>query len=178
MTTDTARKLFTPGRDIRGHGPSRRDERALPGRRREWSSNTILDAMALQDAGRWISSRARAAMLGRCWPALLVLALAWVAWLNAPRACALEESAWRDADAQLTRLMIRTHRAPVLAARPPHLSAQTVSAGVVLAPAVEQQTFALHSAGAANELSWAKKELESSLAELRMCRRHGGAAVP
>jgi hypothetical protein len=53
--------------------------------------------------------------------------------------------------------MIRTHRAPVLT------------------PAVEQQTFALQSAGAASELHWAKRELESSLAELRMCRQHGRA---
>jgi hypothetical protein len=156
MTIDTARRLFTPVRDIRGYGPSRREERSRPGPRHEWSSNTILDAMALQDTGRWSSSRARAAALGRCWPALLVLALGWVAWLNAPSACSLEESAWRDADAQLTRLMIRTHRAPVLT------------------PAVEQQTFALQSAGAASELLRAKKVLESSLAELRMCRQHGG----
>jgi hypothetical protein len=91
-----------------------------------------------------------------------VLALAWVAWLNDPGACALEESAWRDADANLTRLMIRAHR-PRAAAR----GAQTALQNV------EQHTFGLHGAGAASDLLRAKQELESSLSELRMCRQGG-----
>jgi hypothetical protein len=123
-----------------------------------------------------MSSRARATRLGRWWPALLVLALAWVAWLNAPSACALEESAWRDADAQLTRLMIRAHRPPAFSSRAVALSASTrVASGEVAQEAVEQQAFALQSAGAANELIRAKKELEGSLSELRMCRQQGRA---
>jgi hypothetical protein len=39
--------------------------------------------------------------------------------------------------------------------------------------AVAQQTFTLHGAGSASELLRAKKELEGSLAELRMCRQQG-----
>ncbi len=107
--------------------------------------------MALRDTYSWTTSRASAVALGRWWPALLVLALAWVAWLNAPSECALEESVWRDADAQLTRLMIRAHRG----ARVPALQPQ--------------------SADANEDLLRAKRELESSLGELRMCR-HGGPA--
>jgi hypothetical protein len=115
------------------------------------------------------SSRARAATLGRWWPALLVLALAWVAWVNTPGACALEESAWRDADAYLTRLMIRAHRPPAFAAR------GNQPAGPM--PSVEQQAYALHGTGAATELLRAKQELESSLSELRMCRQGSGSSA-
>lgn len=179
MTTDTARRLFTLVRDTRSEGASRRDGRhALPGQRREWNSNAILGVMALQDTGSWTSSRARAAALGRWWPALLLLALAWVAWLNAPSACSLEESAWRDADTQLTRLMIRAHRAPAFSTQAVALSASAAVAAreaVAAGEAVAQQTFALQSAGSASELLRAKKELEGSLAELRMCRQRGRA---
>lgn len=95
-----------------------------------------------------------------------MLALAWVAWLNAPSACTLEESAWREADAHLTRLMIRAHRAPS--------PARSIALAAGSSPQlVEQQTFALQSADATDELLRAKRELESSLGELRMCRQGG-----
>ena len=176
MTTSTARRLFTPVRDIRRQRASRGDgRRALHGPQREWSSNTALDVMAPRDTSSWLSSRARPAALGRWWPALLLLALGWVAWLNAPSACALEESTWRDADAQLTRLMIRAHRPPAFSSRPAALSAAVhVAAREGNAEALEQQGFALQSAGAANELLRAKKELEGALTELRMCRQQSG----
>lgn len=167
MTT-TAHELFTPLGDIRGLGASRRGERtAQPRARQETSRKAVLEAMALRDTGTWMSSRARSAALGRWWPALLMLALAWVAWLNTPSACIVEESAWREADAHLTRLMIRAHRAPSGASRPVALAAATSP------QLVEQHTLALQSAGATEELLRAKRQLDSSLGELRMCRQGG-----
>jgi hypothetical protein len=138
----------------------------------------------LRDTGSWVSSRAQSARapavaIGRWWPALLVLALAWVAWLNAPSsACTLEESAWRNADAHLTRLMIRAHR-PLATLQPGHGQARTNSGATVPAGSlvVAEQTFALHAnataSANASELLRAKQELESSLGELRMCRQGG-----
>lgn len=165
MTT-TARRLCTPLRDTRERGSARRNERtARPGTPQD-PSREVLEASVLHDTGSWRCSRARTPALGRWWPALLLLALTWVAWLNSPGACALEESAWREADARLTRLMIRAHRAPSAAAR--HLALTTASSSKLL----EQRALGLQSADATEELLRAKRELEASLGELRMCR-HG-----
>lgn len=127
--------------------------------------NTALRSLAAADrtSPAWPQPRASAVALGRWWPVLLVLALGWVAWLNAPGDCALEESAWREADAHLTRLMIRAHRSP----RPASLTAPVGFA----AGGVEQQAFALQVDERRQELLRAKRELEGSLAQLRMCRQ-------